>query len=57
MSLEWFDKVKSVGITSGASTPDELVREVIDRISTFSNIEIEKQSELKKMLFSNYQKN
>lgn len=44
MSLEWFDNVKSVGITSGASTPDELVREVIDRISTFSNIEIEKQS-------------
>ena len=26
------------------STPDELVQEVIDRISTFSNIEIEKQS-------------
>ena len=36
--------VKSVGITSGASTPDELVKEVIDQISTFSNIEIERQS-------------
>ena len=44
MSMEWFDNVKSVGITSGASTPDELVKEVIDRISTFSNIEIERQS-------------
>ena len=43
MSLSWFENVDSVGITSGASTPDELVKEVIDRISTFSSIEIEKQ--------------
>ena len=42
--MEWFKNVKSVGITSGASTPDELVKEVIDQISTFSNIEIERQS-------------
>ena len=33
MSMEWFENVKSVGITSGASTPDELVKEVIDQIS------------------------
>ena len=44
MSMKWFENVKSVGITSGASTPDELVKEVIDQISTFSNIEIERQS-------------
>jgi 4-hydroxy-3-methylbut-2-enyl diphosphate reductase len=44
MSMEWFENVKSVGITSGASTPDELVKEVIDQISTFSNIDIERQS-------------
>ena len=44
MSLRWFENVDSVGITSGASTPDELVKEVIDRISTFTSIEIEKQS-------------
>ena len=43
MSLSWFENVESVGITSGASTPDELVKEVIDRISTFTSIEIEKQ--------------
>ena len=43
MSIDWFSKVKSVGITSGASTPDELVKEVIDKISTFRKIEIEKQ--------------
>ncbi len=44
MSMDWFESVDSVGITSGASTPDELVREVIDRISTFRNIEIERLS-------------
>ena len=43
MMTNWFSDVKSVGITSGASTPDELVKEVIDKISTFREIEIEKQ--------------
>lgn len=43
MLTDWFSDVKSVGITSGASTPDELVKEVIDKISTFREIEIEKQ--------------
>jgi 4-hydroxy-3-methylbut-2-enyl diphosphate reductase len=43
MSLSWFENVDSVGITSGASTPDELVKEVIDRISEFTSIKIEKQ--------------
>jgi len=43
MMTDWFADVKSVGITSGASTPDELVKEVIDKISTFREIEIEKQ--------------
>ena len=43
MLTEWFSNVKSVGITSGASTPDELVKEVIDKISTFREIEIERQ--------------
>ena len=39
----WFDDVNSVGISSGASTPDELVNEVIARISTFREIKIEKR--------------
>ena len=43
MMTDWFLDVESVGITSGASTPDELVKEVIDKISTFREIEIEKQ--------------
>jgi 4-hydroxy-3-methylbut-2-enyl diphosphate reductase len=37
----WFNNVDSVGISSGASTPDELVQEVIDRIATFRKIKIE----------------
>jgi 4-hydroxy-3-methylbut-2-enyl diphosphate reductase len=32
MRPEWFDGVKNVGVTSGASTPEELVRAVIDAI-------------------------
>ena len=43
MLTDWFSNVESVGITSGASTPDELVKEVIDKISTFREIEIVKQ--------------
>ena len=43
MLTDWFADVKSVGITSGASTPDELVKEVIDKISTFREIDIVKQ--------------
>ena len=43
LDRSWFDNVNSVGISSGASTPDELVNEVIDRISTFREIKIEKR--------------
>ena len=43
LDRSWFDDVNSVGISSGASTPDELVNEVIDRISTFREIKIEKR--------------
>ncbi len=39
----WFDNVESIGISSGASTPDELVKEVIKRISSFREIKIEKR--------------
>lgn len=32
VDLSWFDHVKTVGITAGASAPETLVREVIDRL-------------------------
>jgi len=33
---EWFDRVNTVGITAGASTPDYLIEEVIQKIGEFS---------------------
>ena len=38
LDRKWFDNVESIGISSGASTPDELVKEVIKRISSFREI-------------------
>ena len=43
LDREWFNNVESIGISSGASTPDELVKEVINRISSFREIKIEKR--------------
>ena len=43
LDRQWFDNVESIGISSGASTPDELVKEVMNRISTFREIKIEMQ--------------
>lgn len=41
LDRKWFNNVESIGISSGASTPDELVKEVMNRISTFREIKIE----------------
>ena len=43
LDSSWFDEVDSIGISSGASTPDELVKEVMNRIATFRKIKIEKR--------------
>ncbi len=37
----WFEGIHSVGITAGASAPEVLVREVIDRLGEFAEIEVE----------------
>jgi 4-hydroxy-3-methylbut-2-enyl diphosphate reductase len=34
---DWFSHIKSVGITAGASTPDETTKEVVKKIKSFSN--------------------
>ncbi|HAE75723.1 MAG TPA: 4-hydroxy-3-methylbut-2-enyl diphosphate reductase [Alphaproteobacteria bacterium] len=39
---EWLKGVKVVGITSGASTPDELVQELINKLQAARNISVEK---------------
>ncbi|WP_457569723.1 4-hydroxy-3-methylbut-2-enyl diphosphate reductase [Desulfurobacterium sp.] len=33
---EWFDNIKSVGITAGASTPQWIIEEVVGRVETIS---------------------
>lgn len=37
---DWFKNVGSIGITAGASTPEELVHELIDRMRDFHAIEV-----------------
>jgi len=36
----WFYDIKSVGISAGASTPDELIHDVINKVKTFSKIKV-----------------
>jgi 4-hydroxy-3-methylbut-2-enyl diphosphate reductase len=38
---EWFDGVETMGLTAGASAPEELVREVIERIAEFRTVSVE----------------
>jgi 4-hydroxy-3-methylbut-2-enyl diphosphate reductase len=42
MKKEWFRNVDAVGISAGASTPDNIIQDVIKRIKKFGNI-IEKE--------------
>lgn len=37
----WLDGVKTVGVTAGASAPEELVQELIARLSEFGTVELE----------------
>lgn len=37
---EWFDEVRTVGLTAGASAPEELVSRVIDALRSIAPIEV-----------------
>ena len=37
----WFEGVTTMGLTAGASAPETLVQEVIDRIASFRNVAVE----------------
>ena len=39
----WFDGVKSVGISAGASTPDNLIEDVIAKVKLFSKIKVKEE--------------
>jgi 4-hydroxy-3-methylbut-2-enyl diphosphate reductase len=42
LEMSWFDKIESVGISSGASAPEVLVQGVVDWIKEkFAPVEIE----------------
>ena len=39
----WFDDIESVGISAGASTPDNIINKVIEKVKTISNINIKEE--------------
>ena len=39
----WFDEVESVGISAGASTPDNLIEDVIAKVKLFSKIKVKEE--------------
>jgi len=39
----WFDDIKSVGISAGASTPDNIINKVIEKVKTISKINIKEE--------------
>ena len=39
----WFSNIGSVGISAGASTPDDLIADVISKVKLFSKIKIEEE--------------
>ncbi len=40
VDMEWFNKRSRIGVTAGASTPEDLVKDVIDRLRDFVNLDI-----------------
>jgi len=40
LDAKWLQGVETVGITAGASTPEELVRELIEKLGAFGKIEL-----------------
>ncbi len=44
LKASWLDAVETVGITAGASAPEELVQGVIERLGDFAKVEVNKLS-------------
>ncbi len=38
LQLEWFNRVQTVGVTAGASTPDWIIKEVIETMKDFAEL-------------------
>jgi 4-hydroxy-3-methylbut-2-enyl diphosphate reductase len=41
VQAEWFEGVSSIGLTSGASTPESSVRAVVDRLKELGVTDVE----------------
>ncbi|HER26879.1 MAG TPA: 4-hydroxy-3-methylbut-2-enyl diphosphate reductase [Rhodospirillales bacterium] len=49
---EWLENVKTIGLTAGASAPEELTRELIDRLGQFAEVSVvELTGEVENMSF------
>lgn len=42
LDAKWFEGVNLIGVTGGASTPDEVVQDVVDRLKTLGVSEVER---------------
>ena len=43
LNPEWLDGVRCVGVTAGASAPEELVQQLIDRLKEYGAVEVDDQ--------------
>ncbi|QPB42024.1 4-hydroxy-3-methylbut-2-enyl diphosphate reductase [Rodentibacter haemolyticus] len=51
IQADWFDNVKTIGITAGASAPEELVQSIISRLKEFGADELEELQGLEENMF------
>ncbi len=42
LEMSWFEDIETVGITAGASAPEELVKELIERLKQFGSVTVER---------------
>ena len=51
VSADWFEGVETIGVTAGASAPEELVQSVIARLKEFGADAIEELQGLEENMF------
>ena len=51
MAADWFEGVETIGVTAGASAPEELVQSVIARLKAFGADSIEELQGLEENMF------
>lgn len=51
IQADWFENVKTIGITAGASAPEELVQSIISRLKEFGANELEELQGLEENMF------